>query len=196
MAFCGSTQLAQLLNASGAATVLKEPQALVDLADWKRALVEQQLDGDRQFKLALGASAALLWRNWDGFPPTVVKPSNWANNLLPDLLSINGAKAVVLTIEPRLFLRAIFRGGRDRMAFIARAASHLASATRQGAIVREAIVSTEDPLGRVARLALVAHGIQHAMFDAAAASAVEVVDYRQILADPAEALRRTIESLG
>ena len=192
MSFCGSTQLAQLVDAAGAGLVLKEPQALVDLADWQRSLVEQQLS-DERFGPALEAAAGLLSRRWNGAPPTVLKPSNWANNLLPDLLRIDGARAVLVTIEARPFLRAVFRGGRDRLSFTARAAQHLAAATGQASLVRAAISETDDPLDRAARLALVTHEVQRRLF---AAAACPSVDYSQIASNAADALRTAAGALG
>jgi len=195
MSFCGSTQLAQLIDASGAGLVLKEPQALVDLADWHRSLVEQQLS-DGRFDAALGAAMALLSRRWNEAPPTVLKPSNWANNLLPDLLSLAGARAVLVTIEARSFLRAVFRGGRDRLAFTARVAAHLAAATGKPELVEAAISEDDDPVDRAARLALVTHEVQRGLFAQSVGSRCVEIDYALIAAEPDRALTSAAHALG
>ena len=195
MSFCGSTQLAHLLDACGAALVLKEPQALVDLADWQRSLVEQHL-ADSRFAGALAAATALLSRHWADAPPTVIKPSNWANNLLPGLLTIPDIRLVLVMIEARPFLRAVFRGGRDRLAFTARAAAHLAAASDQSNLVEAAIAEDDDPVDRAARLTLVTHEVQRRYFTAGPDRSCERLDYGQIASEPAEALRRAAAALN
>ena len=194
MSFCGSTQLAHLLDASGAALVLKEPQALVDLADWQRSLVEQRL-ADSRFAGTLAAATALLSRRWADAPPTAVKPSNWVNNLLPGLLALPDIRLVLVTIRARPFLRAVFRGGRDRLAFTARAAAHLAAASGQSNLVEAAIAEVDDPVDRAARLALVTHEVQQRLFAAGLDRGCERLDYEQIASNPTEALRRAAVEL-
>ena len=191
MSFCGSTHLAHLLDASGAAVVLKEPQALVDLSDWQRAMVEQRVSDDR-FTPCLAAAGGLLSRQWDEAPPTVLKPSNWANNLLPAMIDAIGLRILLIRIERRCFLRAIFRGGRERMAYTARVAAHLAGSTGQSRLMETAVSSTEDPLDRIARIALVAHAVQEQLFAVTLERASDrcgLVDYADILGNAEGALR-------
>lgn len=195
MSFCGSTQLSHLVGESGAGVVLKEPQALVDLADWQRTLAERGIV-DPRFSPALRGSIALLSRGWPGSPPTVVKPSNWANTLIP-LLDGAASRVVLVTIERRAFLRAVFRGGRDRLAFTARAASHFAAAVGQTVRLDQALASSDDPLDRMARLILLAHDLQHRQFaQAASFPAVARIDRNLIIDDPVAALDRACEALG
>ena len=192
MSFCGSTQLAQLLGASGAALVLKEPQALVDLADWQRSMVEQNVE-DARFGPVLRAATGLLSRRWPAAPRTVIKPSNWANNLLPYLRELDGVRIVLVTIEARAFLRAVFRGGRGRLAFTSRAAAHLAGAAGLSNLVEAAIRVDDDPVDRAARLALVAHRLQRRLFDRGFGCAE--IDYALVASDPSEALRSAAAAL-
>ena len=195
MSFCGSTQLAHLVGESGAGLVLKEPQALVDLADWQRTLAERGIV-DPRLAPALRGSIALLSRGWPGSPPTVVKPSNWVNTLIP-LLDGAASRVVMVTIERRAFLRAVFRGGRDRLAFTARAASHFAAAVGQTERLDQALASSDDPLDRMARLTLVAHDLQHRQFaQAASFPAVARIDQKLIIEDPVAALDRACEALA
>ena len=197
MSFCGSSQLAHLIGASGAGVVLKEPHALVDLADWRRALVENDL-ADLRFVPALGAAAELLSRRWPGRGPTVLKPSNWVNNLVPDLIGQGGPMhAVLVTIDRRAFLRAVFRGGRDRLAFTARVASHFAAAARQSPRISGALAGVTDPLDQIARLALLAHHFQQRWFDTARGSVANAatIDYAEIRDNVQTALATALTAL-
>lgn len=192
MSFCGSTQLSHLVGESGAGVVLKEPQALVDLADWQRALAERGID-DPRFDPALRNCVGLLSRGWPDSPPTLIKPSNWANTLIPALAGPN--KAVLVTIDRRSFLRAVFRGGRDRLAFTARAASHFAAAAGDGPRLAQAIAGTDDALDQMARLVLLTHDLQQRLFDRADFAAVVRIDHRLISEDPRAALDRACDAL-
>jgi len=195
MSFCGSTQLAHLVGESGAGIVLKEPQALVDLADWQRTLTERKI-ADRRFGPALRASIALLSRSWPASPPTIIKPSNWANNLIP-ILDAAGSRAVLVTIERRAFLRAVFRGGRDRLAFTARAASHFAAAAGQTARIDRAIGGVDDAFDQMARLVLVAHDLQQQyLADSDRFAATARIDQKLIGSDPRAALYRASSTLA
>ena len=195
MSFCGSTQLAHLVGESGAGVVLKEPQALVDLADWQRTLTERGID-DQRFIPALRASISLLSRGWPGSPPTLIKPSNWANTLIP-MLAGAVSHAALVTIERRAFLCAVFRGGRDRLTFTARAASHFAAAAGQVPRLNQAIASADDALDQIARLVLVAHDLQQRLFaEAASFSGVARMDQQLISEDPRAALDRACEALA
>lgn len=199
MSFCGSTQLSHLIHGCGAAVVLKEPHALVDLADWHRTMCERNCE-DLRFDPTLDCAIALLMRRWPGAGPTVVKPSNWANSLLPDLTcGATGTRIVLITIGRRAFLRAVFRGGRERLAFTSRVAAHLAGAGRRFAAVDEAVSGVSDPFDQVARFALLAHSLQEQLFAQAASEAlagVALIEYELILNDPREALCRAIAALN
>lgn len=192
MSFCGSTHLSHLLDESGAALVLKEPHALVDLADWDRTLRGRGRTSDLLDR-TIEASLILLSRPWPEGLATVIKPSNWAN--LP-LLRRRPASAddrvLLLTIDPRSFLRAAFRGGRDRLAFLIRAASHFAAARGQCHLVAEAINGEPDPLGQAARIVLTAHMLQmrsfYAFLRTATARTAAAIDYRELRDSPAAAV--------
>lgn len=198
MSFCGSTQLAHLIEASGAATVLKEPHALVDLADWDRSLVERNQREDR-IASVLEAATGVLSRRWEGAGPTVIKPSNWVNNLLPRFpQGGRDLRAVMITIDRRAFLRAAFRGGRDRLGFTARAAAHFAAALGETPRLTEAVAGVDDPLDQAARLVLLAHLYQTRLFAAAArgdTGQLAYLEYETILADPRTALEQALAAL-
>ena len=63
MSFCGSTLLARLLDRPGKVLALKEPNCLVDLADWRAALAAAESTSD-EFQSILGFATAMLGRDW------------------------------------------------------------------------------------------------------------------------------------
>lgn len=141
MSFCGSTQLARLIDESGAGIVLKEPYALVDLVDWHWTLREHRSENP-SLTVTLRAKLTLLSRRWAGAAPTVIKPSNWANlPLLAVMPTAPDDRILLVTIDRRSILLAAFRGDRDRLTFPSRAASHFAIALGHIRTVYNAIAS-------------------------------------------------------
>lgn len=196
--FCGSTLLARMLDQPGKALVLREPACLVDMANWKAALDDRN-EQDERFAPMLKLVLALLGRPWRGGEPVVVKPSNWANNLIPEMSGYAGSAAVFVDMPLRDFLLALFRGGRDRLAYLSETAVHLATLDpRLQALVRAAVGSTPEAFGQVARLGVLAHQLQRALF----LQAVETRPWgsgrlvSQEPGDPVAALRRTSDLLG
>lgn len=171
MSFCGSTLLSRLLDCPGAAMPLREPQCLSDLAA-RRSMLDQSGEEDPRVDRMLARLPALLARRWREDEPTFVKPSNWVNNLAPALCA--GERPVLpvfLTIDPRRFLHAVFRGGGERIAFTARAAVHFSQAGQANAErVARALEGSDDPPAKLARLAALAHRMQAELFDAARAA--------------------------
>lgn len=195
-AFCGSTLLASLIDRNCRALALKEPQALVDVADGMMAR-ERLAPGlsAEQLQARGDAAVRLLFRRFDADEPVLIKPSNWVNSIAPMLMARDArARCVLLTIDRGAFLRAVFRGGRDRMAFTARAAAHFASGFANGAdLLRAAIGASSDPLAQMAHLAALAHGLQDALFDAvrnAADGRCRMLDFVQLQHDPGTALEQ------
>jgi len=199
MAFCGSTLIARILEASDAAVVLKEPQILVDLADWRKALVRQGLT-DPDFEPILRAARHTLASIGNGGAPVVVKPSNWANNLLADLSAgPDKMRPLFITIAAEPFLHAVFRGGRDRIVFTARAADHMAYAFANGRdLIAGAVLASTDPLQQVAHLAALLHRMQSELFRSAQARvdwSGRIIDFSEITNQPAAAAGRAAEIL-
>ena len=157
-AFCGSTLLTRLLDRAGAVLALREPQCLIDLADWHAAGV------DAQFGPALELAAALLRRRWQPGEAVVVKPTNWCNNLVPALLAPGrDVRAVFVTMDLPAFLRAVFRGGSERLAMTARTAVHLAQGDDSAQLA--AILGSGAPqFDTLAIVAAFAHHLQTRMF--------------------------------
>lgn len=162
VAFCGSTLLARMLEHQGASFVLKEPNVLVDLANWQRS------GADSRFVPTLRLSMACLRRRWTEDEAAVVKPSNWMNNLLPSLANESAdLKPVFITMAPRAYAIAVLRGGRDRLTFAARTAAHLAPSLPEGnQWLQAAIAASRDPVTQTLNLALVALRLQERLFEA------------------------------
>jgi hypothetical protein len=193
MSFCGSTLLARLLDRPGKVLALKEPNCLVDLADWKRS-------GGAEFAPMLKFAAAMLDRPWAKGEQVLLKPSSWANNLIDDLAAFGRMRAVFVTIARDRFLEAVLRGGSERLAFAARLAAHLSPFVEGGpASVQAAIDSAPEPMGQVARLALVAHDLELRLFERAISggslTCAQIIDFAEIEEAPTEAASRAATAL-
>ena len=197
--FCGSTLLSRLLDVTGQALVLREPNALADIANAKAQLAIQDRSNPELAQVVAAASRHLA-RPWADGEAVVVKPSNWANNILPMLMSQSGVKAVMMTSSRRAFLEAVLRGGADRLAFSARAAIHLSSEGKEHALlVAAALQADEDQSGQLARLALVLHAIQLRQLGTTAKQAEwdesHWLDYTHLVDDPLGAVRHAADIL-
>jgi hypothetical protein len=193
MSFCGSTLLARLLDSPAKVLALKEPNCLVDLADWKKG-------AGADFEPILRFAMTMLGRPWAAGEEVLLKPSSWANNLIDDLIEGGQARAVFVTIERDRFLEAVLRGGTERLAFAARLAAHLAPFAEGGQQrLQAAIDAPSDSIGKVARLALVAHDLELRLFERALGgdklAAAETVDLADIEESPFEAASSAADSL-
>ncbi|MDP1027514.1 hypothetical protein Q5H91_09845 [Sphingomonas sp. KR1UV-12] len=194
MSFCGSTLLATLLDRPGSVLALKEPHALVDIADAAHGAARLATTALAAFEQSAGEAGA--------GEAVVVKPSNWANNLIPLLCSPErGVQAVFVRMPAYDFLRAVFRGGRDRMAYTMRAAEHLlGAAPATASLYRQAIAGSRDPYRQVARTAALLHLHQQQLFDAAIAAngwaADRLIDFDALQRHPAEVTQHAAALLG
>ena len=164
VAFCGSTVLARMLDHPGKTICLREPQALVDLADWKAAQGRKKTLATA-YPHILELTQLLLFRRWSAQECVVIKATNWINNQLTDMLGQPDGKAVLIDMDDRAYLRAVLRGGRDRLAYAARATAHLASAFASGEdLLGQAITGANDPVEKTVRLALLGLRLQRAAY--------------------------------
>jgi hypothetical protein len=197
--FCGSTFLSRLIESPGHSVVLREPNALAGLANVRAALDRGEGMEDR-FPATLDAIQILLNRPWSEGVPVVIKPSNWVNNLLPDLCADpDGTKPLFLTIERGSFLKAVLRGGSSRLAFAARAAVHLSSRHDQDAVLVNKALAEGTDIQKLTRLTLVLHHIQLQSFARAARAggwgAAHMLTFEQLQADPVDAGQRAASAL-
>lgn len=194
--FCGSTLLARLLDQPGAVLALREPQCLTDIASQRRAIRAAQ--GIAGFASVIDHALAYLEQ---GEEAVVIKPSNWINGALPDLLACGAiARAVFLSCDRREFLVAAFRGGRDRLAFCARLASELADEFAHGeAILAHEVALDQDPLDRMARICALLHAMQETLFAQAIKSAAVpgalALTLAELTADPTGTVARAQAAL-
>lgn len=189
MSFCGSTLLARLIDRPGKVLSLKEPNCLVDLANWKTA------GAGKDFEPVLRFCRAMLQRPWTEDEAVVIKPSSWANNLIDEFAA--DGEAVFVTISRGRFVRAVLRGGSPRLAFTARLAAHLAPSIAGGAgALQAAMDSTDEPLGKVARLALVAHQLQLQAFAKMLPDTNRLIAFEEIDAAPSAAASKAAQLLS
>ena len=161
--FCGSTLLARLLDVPGAVLALREPNVLADLANWRARLDDRGRD-DCRFDGVLDLALASLRGRWE---VTLVKPSNWANNLLPRLAARPGLRLVALVDTRAAFMTAVFRGGRERIAFAARSLVHLATAVPGFGAHIAAAAQGGESLDKAARFVALLHAVQLRLIAAA-----------------------------
>jgi hypothetical protein len=115
-AFCCSTLLARALDAPGTALALKEPDVLMGLANVLR--VDEELRRSRDRAEALVQSIfGLLARRFAGDERILIKPTNAANNLLPDAVRC-GAPVVLLYGDLRSFLVSVLKKGEACKSFV------------------------------------------------------------------------------
>ncbi|MDQ8756672.1 hypothetical protein RCO27_10545 [Sphingosinicella sp. LHD-64] len=198
VSFCGSTLLTRMLEQPGKVFALREPHCLVTLADWKAKHAPR--GSDAVGPLADFARAALRAR-WRPREAVLVKPSNWANNLLRELTASPAMiRPLFVGIAPRAFLRAVFRGNRERLAFTIHAAQHLAKARDSDGAQLAAAVAVGDPLEKGARIALLALHIQLRDFRGVMAAggwdAGHMLSYEDIVGAPFEAAQAANTALA
>jgi len=191
--FCGSTLLSRLLDQPAQTLVLREPQSLTDIAAYRSALDREGLH-DPNLSPLLTAVCASLHRPWQAGERVVIKPSNWVNVLLPDLVTTRPTRPLFLTMERRAFVRAILRGGPARIAFAARAAVHISNGSDANATqVAKALARPVSDDDRLLTLAGLLYNFQLERLRAAARaggwSAAHWLALEQVRADPASALR-------
>lgn len=200
LSFCGSTLLSRLIDVEGQSMVLKEPNCLVDLANWKSAQLRTGRQTDR-LRPILSLACDLLRRPFALGEAVTVKPSSWVNNILDDLVAVeDGMLPIFVTIDRAAFLQAVFRGGTERLKYTAQLASHMASGFANGdRLLGAAVQGADDPLGQAANLALVAHHCQLLAFERAMNrggwGGDHVIDFQSIIESPFSAAWKACRSL-
>ena len=116
-AFCGSTLLAQILDKPGKSLSLKEPHVLAQIANLKRRanFAGRQAMSNPDLVQCLHAMVHVFKRRGD--PHILIKPTNLANNLIPDLLA-SGGKAIMLYSSLEDFLLSIVKRGEEGHVFV------------------------------------------------------------------------------
>lgn len=112
--FCCSTMIARCLDAPGRNLSLKESYALLGLSSFRR-LSPNFNPGGAEWQNLRDLTLFLLSRRFALGEQILFKPSNGANNILPEILDYPGTKRVVLLYSSlERFLVSIITSGKDR----------------------------------------------------------------------------------
>jgi hypothetical protein len=195
--FCGSTLLAQALDATAVCQTFKEPQIITEISALKT--LRHPITRDEEEWRRLLDVVKSQFRKAFGQRVPIAKLSNWPVNLLPDLIDAN-TRVVFLTAEPREYMLAILRGGDERVSFTLTFARKL---RRDFPGVHAAIGALEaDPrMTRwqlILRCALIALRVQEEVFESAGASAGASLrlDGRNLLTSPEQTLAAVADTLA
>lgn len=195
--FCASTHLSRLIECGDEAMVLREPQALTDLATWTSAAARQGARAD--IAALLEPALVLLSRRWRPDLPVVIKPSNWANVLLP-LLDPSATRMVAVVCSRGEFLRALLRGGPERLGYAGRAALHFSSDGIDSArLVAGALSQRWQVTDTLLALGGIAHAAQMDLIDTALQRMTKpaaIVTMEEIRNRPHLAVERAATLLG
>jgi len=201
VAFCGSTLLGRLLDVPGRSLVLKEPKCLTDLAAWKtlRRRSGRPTDG---LGPALRMARHALRRPFAAGEAVTVKAACWVNGMLEEFIGqAEKLLPLFVVIDRPGFLRAVLRGGPERMGHTARLAWHMASTSpADQELLKSAAHSAPDEVGRAANLAMLAHHLQMESFERAMRIGgwgnERVIDFDLIARSPIQAATKACHALG
>ncbi len=186
--YCCSTLLAKALDVPGTATILKEPDVLINLAN---RVIRSYDPGNRQrVELVL----KLLERPFAPGEAVIVKPTNFANRLVDVVLAQRPAsRAVLLYSDVETFLRSLLKRGMFGRIFGRRLFTQLSgwSPIEFGYGPDELLQQTDVQIAALAWLMQIAH------FDAIARAfgpdRVTVIDSVELLTRP-EAVLGKVQS--
>ena len=97
---------------AGRCLSLKEPRAIVDLADLKRR--QQTLKRPGLTRAVFGLQA----RRFEADEPILIKPSNFANNLIDEAADVTEGRMVMVYSSCRAFLASIVKAGEARRGYV------------------------------------------------------------------------------
>jgi hypothetical protein len=112
--FCRSTLMAQALHVDGLSFTLKEPSILLSLAESIR--YTQALRDPEKIRVVLPAMLQLVTGLVAPHEKTIIKPTNFANNLLPHVAE-TGARILLMYSDLRSYLVSILKYGEQGRAF-------------------------------------------------------------------------------
>jgi hypothetical protein len=110
--FCCSTVIAASLDRPGQCLALKEPRALVDLADLKRRQQTLKRPGLTRAVFELYA------RRFEAGEQVLIKPSNFANNLIAEAAEVTDGRMLMVHSSCRSFLISIVKAGEARRGYV------------------------------------------------------------------------------
>lgn len=197
-AFCGSTLLANTLTNNQNSFVYKEPQVLIDLAQLK---FNQHLwfTDKNKWQALLSLVINQLNKTWTTDEYSVIKPSNWVNSIIDDLVSIeSGVSATFLSSSAQEFLLATLRGGRERISYIYQVKEHFKAQLPEFEPIlaqierREGAMSQSSDIERIVCNILVVYEMQKRLFTQGIEKLKESdklsLSYHELMASPSKAL--------
>ena len=117
-AFCCSTLISRCLDIEGICYALREPQVLMQLANYKRLRSRNAPEAAPQRNL-LDTVLFLLAKSAADGETTVIKPTNAANNLLAEMARHSRTRGVLLLYSSlEQFLVSIIKKGEEGRAFV------------------------------------------------------------------------------
>jgi len=195
-AFCGSTLLARALDQKNRSFVYKEPQALIDLVTIKQSgemLAGSGGDWPGLVRLCL----MQFQKTWSPHEVSIVKPSNWVNILLPDLVRYSaGISLVLLSSSLREFLLAAIRGGRDRFAYVLNFLNYIQLEFPQYAATIASVEGGGSGLLAPLKYCAIAYHLQQQVFDSLGGEVSGAWSNRPLRMSMAELLAQPEESVG
>ncbi len=164
--FCGSTLLARLVDRDPSAVSYKEPQVILDVADLKAARRGLAKDPVR-WPVLLRFVLSQLSKTWSADERVVIKPSNWANNILPDIARhVPDAYWAFVGIDLHDYIVANLRGGKERLAYSLKLFDHLAQTSGPHRRLAKRLDGDEpSTVRRVLKLLALSHRLQGRLFD-------------------------------
>lgn len=193
--FCGSTLLSHYLQSSSTVLVYREPAILAELASLK-AEKHKISQKKGQWRTLVAFTCGQMQKSWSHVP-TLVKPSNWANPLIPDLMAqASNQYALRMSLSVEDYLLANLRGGKARLSFSLDLLNHLLKA---GLVNRADVLEVErggySPTGRLLRLLSILHEAQSELLEANLPDA-DCLSLNQLRDDPRRTISRAGKSLG
>lgn len=130
-----STLLSRALGELRGCLALREPMALLEVATWKRAGRAPSALAPARWASVLGAIERLLAKTYAPDELLVIKPSSFANNLMPELMrSPEQRRAVFLYSPLETFLANMLKSSDNRADGIEQLGPFLADAVTRGAL--------------------------------------------------------------
>lgn len=169
ISFCGSTLLARTLDIDGRVMSFREPQVFVDLANAK-AMCHRVSMESTQWSMITRFVLNQFQRAWRTKEVSIIKLSNWANNLLFDWSQLSEPlRLVVVHMDLESYIIANLRGGRRRLEYSLNLLNHLTTASgKHRSVVAQVEASKADPFQQVLRHLATCYDLQQVLlFNAA-----------------------------
>ncbi|MEE9328860.1 MAG: hypothetical protein V3V30_01880 [Parvularculaceae bacterium] len=165
ISFCGSTLLAKSLEKKGRILSYREPQILVDLANLRAARQSLTRD-DTTWRQIIRFTLSQFRKSWEPEEASVLKPSNWVNNMLMDMLTCGDPLRIVLMdMSLEAYLLANIRGGKPRLSYSMGLLNHLLSdRAEHRAIAADVEQENLSPMQRLLRLLTICFSLQNTLF--------------------------------